>query len=682
MRAIFLKKIRLMKAYLLTLLFSVFSFCAYAQTESLVIKAIRHLNEDVKYGLMTSAGKEIVPARYEYVNRVFEGHYLIKLDGKYAVADSLLNPISDFYNDHGIIETYFPAHYFAKAILDENIREAFLNNVEVMSKKYKSYEDLQTGLVRVRNMDLCGIIDSIGNEIVPLKYGYIKSLEGIIYTYDQEVKKQGVVDRKGKEVLPSIYDDIYSRGIAYAVSKNGKYAITDTTGKVIAPLISDSPIPITVLMETGLIKATVNGKSGIVDTSGNIVIPFEYDGINLNSFNTLSTITKNGKIGFINKEGKIVAPLIYDDKGTFGGIYGGIGTRDGMKYYLDSLGNEVLSSKYRLWVYTDDPMNGNYIEETDLSSFFNYYDTRGNLIKLKHTLPDSLHRFEVDDLHSDLIGFLDGNNKLVIPYQYSGFRAIPRQYLNDSIYYPIGMLRVFDDGKCVVRKKNFLGIEKTGIIDRYGKELVPIRYQDVEKYPFLDICTITENNKIAFANINNGQLLTKFKYAFVDANKFKNGYFIVENKEKKGVVNIAGQEILPCEYDGITAVSDAQNNPKFFILGKNGKSGLADSKTGEITIPCQYSSFFPLRNNTEYIRVSKKIGDKFYKALLESSTGKEILPFIYDDISWFGDKAILVKKDNLYGIIDLTGKEVAPCEYKEIIIKNHWTLDNLLIFGK
>lgn len=56
-----------MKAYLLTLLFSVFSFCAYAQKETLIIKVISHPKKEIKYGLIGIDGKEAIPIKFEFI---------------------------------------------------------------------------------------------------------------------------------------------------------------------------------------------------------------------------------------------------------------------------------------------------------------------------------------------------------------------------------------------------------------------------------------------------------------------------------------------------------------------------------------------------------------------------------------------------------------------------------------
>lgn len=172
-----------MKTYLLTILSSVFSFCAYAQKETLIIKAIRHPKEEIKCGLMTSAGKEIVPARYEYANRVFDGHYLIGLDGKYAVADSLMNAKSDFYNDYDIIDKGFSAHYFARAILDEQKRATFLNQAEVMAKKYKSFGNLIENSNNIASA--VGIVYLPSNyKVESLREKYIVAVRGLNQNID------------------------------------------------------------------------------------------------------------------------------------------------------------------------------------------------------------------------------------------------------------------------------------------------------------------------------------------------------------------------------------------------------------------------------------------------------------------------------------------------------------------
>ncbi|MEY3443860.1 MAG: hypothetical protein RLZZ519_2141, partial [Bacteroidota bacterium] len=49
--------------------------------------------------------------------------------------------------------------------------------------------------------------------------------------------------------------------------------------------------------------------------------------------------------------------------------------------------------------------------------------------------------------------------------------------------------------------------------------------------------------------------------------------------------------------------------------------------------------------------------------IMDSLTQKVILPLKYDDVGAFREGLAYVRKDNRYGYIDKTGKEVIPLQY-------------------
>jgi hypothetical protein len=102
--------------------------------------------------------------------------------------------------------------------------------------------------------------------------------------------------------------------------------------------------------------------------------------------------------------------------------------------------------------------------------------------------------------------------------------------------------------------------------------------------------------------------------------------------------------------------------PDYIIIKKDGKSGLADRKTGEIVIPCIYTSMTPCKHN--FLEIRKEDDEKW--SLLKLPEQKMLTDIQYDDISSFGDKYFKLKKDDLYGIMDLDGNIVVPVECTDI----------------
>lgn len=50
-----------------------------------------------------------------------------------------------------------------------------------------------------------------------------------------------------------------------------------------------------------------------------------------------------------------------------------------------------------------------------------------------------------------------------------------------------------------------------------------------------------------------------------------------------------------------------------------------------------------------------------------NSEGKEIIPFIYDQMDYF-DKKLLVKTINKMGVISVDGRQIIPLSYEEVVL--------------
>ena len=153
---------------------------------------------------------------------------------------------------------------------------------------------------------------------------------------------------------------------------------------------------------------------------------------------------------------------------------------------------------------------------------------------------------------------------------------------------------------------------------------------------------------------------------FFKAKDFKNGYSIVSKKvngkTKTGVINLKGKKIIPIEYDGVFATLQNeyfQIMKKVFVKKKaiyEERYGYADITGKEIIAPI-YKLIQPITDN----RVTVKNGDNKWGVI--DLSGKEIAPFKYDRIgSWRNDLAVINLK-NKYGFINKKGEIIIDLKY-------------------
>lgn len=149
--------------------------------------------------------------------------------------------------------------------------------------------------------------------------------------------------------------------------------------------------------------------------------------------------------------------------------------------------------------------------------------------------------------------------------------------------------------------------------------------------------------------------LTQHKPAqFDEIENCKSGIIWVKKDGKYGFVDDAGEMIVPLMYEQATRFSGVG-----FV--KQGLTWIAFDKDGNqvytiITdeVRQAFNGYAKLINHTEQ---GKKVG------LIESSTGKILIPAKYDDLDQVVDGAIGFAQNNQYGFLNLNGKVIVKPIY-------------------
>jgi hypothetical protein len=201
-----------------------------------------------------------------------------------------------------------------------------------------------------------------------------------------------------------------------------------------------------------------------------------------------------------------------------------------------------------------------------------------------------------------------------------------------------GVVLNFHDGFAAVKKNG-----KYGIIDKTGKEVVPVIYEYVTNFwDEYDDTPIFYEGMARVARFD------------------KNGYM------KWGFIDKTGKEVIAPIYNGASNFYDG-----IAIVNKDGTWCFID-KTGKVIIPQISNNYYEVHNYHEGLAAVEKnvvYYDKngvFHWDLkwgFINTTGKEIIPTIYDMVSDFSEGFASVEKDGKWGVIDKTGKEVVPPIY-------------------
>lgn len=251
---------------------------------------------------------------------------------------------------------------------------------------------------------------------------------------------------------------------------------------------------------------------------------------------------------------------------------------------------------------------------------------------------------------------------------------------------------------------------KFGVINNEGETVINPEYTEIVLIPNKDvpifICTYDLNDqdgtyKTKVINQKNEEIFKEYsKVEAIDNFDSKQNIWYeddvlrVEKNGKYGLINFEGKEVLPCDYDEITALKGVTNN---LLVKKDGKVGLVNEK-GQTIVNTEYKDIKTLKEGykNEYIIVN----DNNQYGII-STTGTVIIEPKYEDVKYLNNSEMfaikdagvwkLINKDNQilidggydniieakgenvvvekggkYGVVTTKNEEKIPVEYEQI----------------
>lgn len=439
--------------------------------------------------------------------------------------------------------------------------------------------------------------------------------------------KWGMIDEKGKLVIPYKYDFIFGffDGTCKVVNES-KQGLIDKTGAEIIPI----EYKIISRMGDGLFECeTVDAKNKVYNTKGESTEYF-YDYVG-GLYEDMIVVERDGKKGYINSELKEVIPCIYRDAFDFGNGLAAV-IKDSYRYIIDKTGKIIISNS----PYEE---TGKYIMSSNgIGSFSEglasvkegFIDTEGNLV-ISFDYDSSTWKFNnglVRVEKNDKYGFINSKGEVVVPLIYDYAASDFKE----------GLVIVAKGGKWYDREDS-----KYGFVNTKGEEVVPCIYDYAEDF----------HNGYARVSIGGegvGSRYTGGKFGMVDKN---------------------GKEVVPCKYD---YVGNSYKEGSFyfsFIDGmlpvSNGGSGSARRYTGgkwgyvntdgKEVAPVIYDYAGSFCEGLG--RVAK--GDKWG---FVDKNGDIAIPIKFDGVHQFMNGMAVFMRDNKMGFIDSNGKEVVAAKGK------------------
>ncbi len=632
-----------------------------------------------------------------------DGLWFVKQNGRWGVVDQ----------DYRIIiqPKFDKIRRLANNIIGASIDNLFgiidMNGNTVAGFMYNGVKRLNDEFFVLYSTSKAGVISNSGKQITRIVYLDVDMLNG---RYLKLKTQEGILlaDKNGKILISEPYDDIIEFSDShFLVKRKNQFGLIRVNGKKVIPTQYDN----IEAFGDDYFKVSLDQYEGLYNRKGNIIIKPRYKGLEYDSqagtflvrarfprydlsslteyeyeISTKDTlpysafrpdsipydisrfytkkldsldIDKNFCWGVINTHSEILLDTVYDKELLYYDT-------NGRQYKIETDTALIVVSMDADGKYVDKTIYRNYVklnlrrEKTDNTNRNN--NRRSS--RRRRYIWQRCNRVTND--YFGLWGLRRGpNGPFAIFYTYTSYR----QYRNDSNLF--------------ITSIGSRTSPLQGVVDQQrGKEILPcifaeLCFADFENASVMRCITRTGKYSLVARDFSRVGKYWQHIDPFVEK------YARVTRKGKMGMIDRSGNLRLALSYDTLepyfnNKIIAASYNPwgsRWGVVNINGDT-LVDFKYRRVAHfidetkrkDCSLRRYYELINKC-------LISTPFYKALSKSgwgvidSTGKELIPFKYQKIKYFGNKEghfFAVKENGYWGVLNQKGEQVIPIIYDEV----------------
>ena len=659
--------------------------------------------------------------RYEYDDKRHPGadkgyHYflaIVQLDGKVGAIDTLGKTVAEpVYDDlrptNAHVLAVRKAGKWGLLSLTDG-REVLPFTYDDLTRRY-----VPEGYLEVTAAGKKGLRSPDGKrEVMPAVYDDLMGirLDSGPLLLGQQGNEIFLLDTLGKRLTTEQYDRMTADGSMVRVERGGKIGWLASDGSVRIPVVYDDAGS----WADGKSVVSQNGKKGVLAADGQLMVPCHYDDIEIIDENGrlvvpgLVTIArppmipagggdvsrwqdeKNtrkgdlyfmvqvaGKYGLLDQTAKTLLPTEYDGiqfrkGGALSYGYAVVGDRYGL---TDVQGNELLPVSYRL-------PTGGYgvnVQGVGPSHVIGFPDSDlVGLFDLAQRRP--LLKPEYEQLEWQLGCFIKatsgrGNGNATADPVSAYFRADGSPLIPPTKSL---LVHAVDTDRYVVTMLTD-GHWSTTLFDADGKQLYHHPQWDFSPYRLSKQLVPDSISRLQQVRPFQGGLLKvdADENLFVDRQgkevRFEGFDFVgdffgglavasrsVDGKTLIGIVDSAGNVVLPLEYSGIEQIYNAEMRK----IWRNDKVGVIDLR-GQAILEAAYEAVdYLVQVGLLQVRLNGKAG-------LVGLDGTTVLPPEYDNIHLISDSLLRVEKDGKSGFVSSTGKVLVAPRYEEVQLNDSY----------
>jgi tetratricopeptide (TPR) repeat protein len=542
-----------------------------------------------------------------------------------SVIFDLLTPGNDWNGLKNFLQRY-PDSYLAKRAGDIMYHQSKNRDTDDLKWVLASHP-LSDSLVRVNQLEEAvilpffaqgkfGFMDMAGNLVLPLVYSgvdenYICETSSEIWLSVLLDNIPQIINRAGEAVLAGQNDFIPINSTAYLVGKDRRF-IYHASGH----LLSDISVQDAKAISNSWIAFRQDYNWGILDARGDVILDPKYEAIE--QFGSLIVVELNGKLGFIkpnSKESLAKVALLYDDYEFISDSL--LLVYDGENEGLFDLNLEILV-----------PLDTHEIQIA--SGLITVKDSNGYQLLNVHNQSFGPFRDIIlgdtwTGLKSDSIWSLCSSYDFDSTFQ-GGIDSLC--FFGSHFIFALRGKEswiILDDGK----KFNLEPKENVELVAKNGRSI---------NSNYLQI-TSSKNKGVLDSNGN------KIFETEGELSLLADSVFGIKKNGKMGLLSTDGSTLVPVKYD---VVDEAEH---LVFLLQSGKIGAFDLTNYKL-IPAEYNERIERFGSEKYL-----VREADGYALIDSSN-ERLLPGLYDDITYWNDSTLWVKKGASWSLIQYDGREL------------------------
>lgn len=412
-------------------------------------------NGQFRYGLIDTLGNYLLQPVYDFIKFPKFGYYVVKEADGVKVLDTLLcEVLPSKYKDVSILNQEYALVTIetGKGLYNLNKQE------EILPALYDEITVYPSTFIKVKEGGKFGYFNKEGQGITPIKYDYPDRNDfDNGYLLVSCNGHSAIIDTIGNEFVPINDKQIISFDPVsklFLVCTDDRTYAYNMDNQLIFTGIYRGPSG-TQAYHEGLMAFTNEKSFGFIDTKGQLVIPYMYDFVESFGFHDgHATVTKDGQIAVIDKENAIILPFTSEQyyKLLPDSAICIVNMKNNTHMLVDNRLNVIIPSKYNEIEYLGE---GYYKVRSD--KLYGMVDKSGNEI-----LPAQY--MDIKRIIDGIAPFMDTNKKFGL-YNTRTKQVIHCRhsyYKIDDVYMENGFALVMEDS--VISEGNIL------LIDRNGQE--------------------------------------------------------------------------------------------------------------------------------------------------------------------------------------------------------------------